>query len=37
MNDDDLRRSVETTPSEVVFLESVPQADLVLKGAHPGV
>ena len=37
MNDNDLRRSVETTPSEVVFLESVPQADLVLKGAQPGV
>jgi len=37
MNDDDLRRSVETTPSEVVFLESVPRADLVLKGAQPGV
>ena len=29
MNDNDLRRSVMTTPSEVVFLEAVP-ADLVL-------
>lgn len=36
MNDDDLRRSVLSTPSEVVFLESV-HADLVLKGAQPGV
>ncbi len=37
MKDNDLRRSVLSTPSEVVFLESVPQGDLVLKGAQPGV
>jgi hypothetical protein len=37
MNNNDLRRSVLSTPSEVVFLESVPQRDLVLKGAQPGV
>jgi hypothetical protein len=37
MNTNDLRRSVLSTPSEVVFLESVPQQDLVLKGAQPGV
>jgi hypothetical protein len=36
MNNYDLRRSVLSTPSEVVFLESVPE-DLVLKGAHPRV
>jgi hypothetical protein len=36
MNDNDLRRSVLSTPSEVVFLEPVP-ADLVLKGAQPRV
>jgi hypothetical protein len=36
MNDNDLRRSVVSTPSEVVYLESVP-ADLVLKGAQPRV
>jgi len=36
MKHNDLRRSVLTTPSEVVFLESVP-LDLVLKGAQPGV
>ena len=35
MKDNDLRRSVLSTPSEVVFLESVPHGDLVLKGAHP--
>ena len=33
MNDNDLRRSAMTTPSEVVFLESVP-GDLGLKGAQ---
>ena len=32
MNNNDLRRSVPSTPSEVVFLESVPE-DLALKGA----
>ena len=37
MNKSDLRRSVASTPPEVVFLESVPQWDLVLKGAQPGV
>jgi hypothetical protein len=37
MNNHDLRRSVLTTPSEVVFLESVPQEDLALKGAQPRV
>jgi hypothetical protein len=37
MKDNDLRRSVPSTPSEVVFLESVPRRDLVLKGAQPGV
>jgi hypothetical protein len=37
MKDNDLRRSVASTPSEVVFLESVPQRNLVLKGAQPGV
>jgi len=37
MNNRDLRRSVLSTPSEVVFLESVPHRDLVLKGAQPGV
>jgi hypothetical protein len=37
MKNDDLRRSVLSTPSEVVFLESVPQGDLVLKGAQPRV
>ena len=37
MNNNDLRRSVASTPSEVVFLESVPQRDLMLKGAQPGV
>ncbi len=37
MNDNDLRRSVETTPSEVVFLELVPQGGLVLKGRTPRV
>jgi len=37
MKDSDLRRSVLSTPSEVVFLESVPQRNLVLKGAQPGV
>lgn len=37
MNDNDLRRSVLTTPSEVVFLELVPQGGLVLKGAQPRV
>jgi hypothetical protein len=37
MNDNDLRRSVLSTPSEVVFLESVPRGDLMLKGAQPGV
>ncbi len=36
MRHNDLRRSVLITPSEVVFLESV-RADLVLKGAQPGV
>jgi hypothetical protein len=36
MKHNDLRRSVLTTPSEVVFLESVP-VDLVLKGAQPRV
>ena len=36
MKHNDLRRSVLSTPSEVVFLESVP-VDLVLKGAQPGV
>jgi hypothetical protein len=36
MNKNDLRRSVLTTPSEVVFLEAVPQG-LVLKGAQPRV
>jgi hypothetical protein len=36
MKDNDLRRSVLSTPSEVVFLESV-QATWVLKGAQPGV
>ena len=33
MNNDDLRRSVLSTPSEVVFLESIPFRDRVLKGA----
>ena len=37
MNNNDLRRSVLSTPSEVVFLESIPHRDLVLKGAHPRV
>ena len=37
MNNNDLRRSVASTPSEVVFLESVPHRNLVLKGAQPGV
>ncbi len=37
MKHNDLRRSVLSTPSEVVFLESVPLGDLVLKGAQPGV
>jgi hypothetical protein len=37
MNNSDLRRSVLSTPSEVVFLESIPHRDLVLKGAQPGV
>ena len=36
MTHNDLRRSVASTPSKVVFLESVP-ADLVLKGAQPRV
>jgi hypothetical protein len=36
MNHNDLRRSVLSTPSEVVFLESV-QGTWVLKGAQPGV
>jgi hypothetical protein len=36
MNDNDLRRSVLSTPSEVVFLESVAR-DLALKGAQTGV
>jgi len=36
MKDNDLRRSVASTPSEVVFLESV-RVDLVLKGVQPGV
>jgi hypothetical protein len=36
MKDNDLRRSVLSTPSEVVFLESV-QETWVLKGAQPGV
>lgn len=36
MNNNDLRRSVLSTPSEVVFLESV-YRDLVLKGAQPRV
>ncbi len=36
MRHNDLRRSVLSTPSEVVFLESVPE-DLVLKGAQPRV
>jgi hypothetical protein len=36
MKHNDLRRSVLSTPSEVVFLESVP-SDLALKGAQPGV
>jgi hypothetical protein len=36
MKDNDLRRSVRSTASEVVFLESV-RTDLVLKGAQPGV
>ena len=36
MKHNDLRRSVLTTPSEVVFLESV-LLDLVLKGAQPRV
>jgi hypothetical protein len=37
MKNNDLRRSVLSTPSEVVFLESVPQRNLALKGAQPGV
>jgi hypothetical protein len=37
MKDNGLRRSVLSTPSEVVFLESVPLRDLVLKGAQPRV
>jgi hypothetical protein len=37
MKDNDLRRSVLSTPSEVVFLELVPRRNLVLKGAQPGV
>ncbi len=37
MKDSDLRGSVLSTPSEVVFLESVPQRKLALKGAQPGV
>ena len=37
MKNNDLRRSVLSTPSEVVFLEFVPQGDLVLKGAQPRV
>ena len=37
MNDNDLRRSVLSTPSEVVFLELIPAGDLVLKGAQPRV
>jgi hypothetical protein len=36
MNDNDLRRSVLRTPSEVVFLESA-RTGLVLKGAQPRV
>lgn len=36
MNNNDLRRSVLSTPSEVVFLEAVQQG-LVLKGAQPRV
>lgn len=32
MNNNDLRRSVASTPSEVVFLEMIPEGDLVLKG-----
>jgi hypothetical protein len=37
MNNNDLRRSVLSTPTEVVFLEFVPQWGLVLKGAQPRV
>jgi hypothetical protein len=37
MNNNDLRRSVLTTPSEVVFLELVPQGGLALKGRTPRV
>ena len=37
MNDNDLRRSVLSTPSEVVFLEQVPKGDLELKVAQPRV
>jgi len=37
MNNNDLRRSVQRTPSEVVFLESVPSWNLALKGAQPRV
>jgi hypothetical protein len=36
MNNNDLRRSVRSTPSEVVILESVSR-DLALKGAQPRV
>ena len=37
MNHNDLRRRVLGTPSGVVFLESIPRRDLVLKGAQPRV
>jgi hypothetical protein len=37
MNNNDLRRSVQRTPSEVVFPESVPSGNLALKGAQPRV
>lgn len=37
MNNNDLRRSVLSTPSEVVFLESIPKGDLALQGAQPRV
>ncbi len=37
MTNNDLRRSVQRTPSEVVFLESVPSGNLALKGAQPRV
>jgi hypothetical protein len=37
MKNNDLRRSVLSTPSEVVFLESVPEGDLVLKAAQARV